>query len=765
MAKQILISQQSKTNPPNQAPRFISIRWRFITPLFLVVLTVAMTGAYLIARNISGGLEVSQTNVLLQSSRAVADRSGQLYDYHRQEAQRAAFTVGVKDAVRDYRPNDLEPILESLVRVSGLDSLIVVDSAGHELVGILRVETQGISDFSVSSATDLSQQPIIRSILDETSIEAVAFMTTPQGMLLYTAAPIYDGDTIIGVALVGQQLESVLADLRSSAVADLTLYGPDGTLLQTTFSLTENWNSLALSPEVFNQALAAENSLPLSEFFIAEAKYQGTAQPFIFGPNRLGVIGVAMPDHIPFITEAGRQLTALLAAVLAGTVVVVAFAGMSYFAGKAERIAQVADELASGQSAARTHLRPTDEISAIGYALDQYAGYAQERQDELQQELRRQRREAAHLTRVLESIPDGVIVQDAEGRVITMNDRARALLGSQRVFRSAGLHELTAVVAHNLGPALAPGIYTLGHPHRINLDERLLSAQAAAIMSITDHRIGTVILLRDITEQVLQEHQRDILLRQIAQHIQSPLAKMGQLGMLSDSNMVNAFAREITRQAVALQKMIVDMRELALVDTLGIQRRQQPLQLELLIWAVANEWRQIAQANQLTMRIIIECKGLFVLGDEKRLRWAIGNIIDNAIKYNLPGGTLTLEINEESNGMAQLRVRDNGVGIAREERPFLFTRFYRGTPVTSDGKMIRAPGMGQGLYIAKQIFESHGGSILIKTSQRIGTAVYISLPLTAPTGLEISRAPVGWEGETIQLPENFLIELDQNKPR
>ncbi len=69
---------------------FISVRWRFITPLFIVVLLVAMIGTYILARNISGGLEVSQTNVLLQSSRSVADRANQLYDYHRQEAQREA---------------------------------------------------------------------------------------------------------------------------------------------------------------------------------------------------------------------------------------------------------------------------------------------------------------------------------------------------------------------------------------------------------------------------------------------------------------------------------------------------------------------------------------------------------------------------------------------------------------------------------------------------------------------------------------------------
>jgi signal transduction histidine kinase len=281
-------------------------------------------------------------------------------------------------------------------------------------------------------------------------------------------------------------------------------------------------------------------------------------------------------------------------------------------------------------------------------------------------------------------------------------------------------------------------------------------------MSMADYRIGTVVILRDMTDQVLLERQRDILLQHLARSVQQPLAGMGQLGLLSGSDMVNAFAREISRQAVALHKMIVDMRELALVDGGSVERRQRPLHLETLIWAVANEWRQVAQANKLTMHLLIERKDLFVLADERRIRWAIGNIIDNAIKYTPCGGALTLEIKEESDGMANLRVRDNGVGIARQERPYVFTRFYRGRPVGPDGHEIRVPGMGQGLYIAKRIFESHGGSIQIKTSQRVGTAVYMSLPLTAPVGLEMPYLSANMEGETMQLPEDFLVELEQD---
>src|SRR5690606_251964 len=126
---------------------------------------------------------------------------------------------------------------------------------------------------------------------------------------------------------------------------------------------------------------------------------------------------------------------------------------------------------------------------------------------------------------------------------------------------------------------------------------------------------------------------------------------------MSNERMINEFAREISRHAAALQKMIVDMRELTRYKPEDVQNKQRPLRAETLMLAVANDWRQIAQAANLDLRLMIERRGVFVLGDESRLRWAIGNIVDNAIKYTPAGGALTLEIREVLDGLLHMRVR------------------------------------------------------------------------------------------------------------
>lgn len=730
-------------------PRFISLQWRFILPLFIVLLVVAMSGAYLLANNVGGNMQIPQENILLQSSGAISERAAALYGQQRQEAQRVAFTVGVDEAVQDGDAEALAELLTAPARLAQLDSVIVTDAGGVEILGLLRVGSQEQSDYALSTGTDLSDQPVVQGVLKDAYIGATGLLRTAENTLLYTAVPISRNGKTVGVALVGQRLEAVLANLRGSTVIDVTFYGPDGALARTTLPLNDNTlAALHLAPESFNRALVGAQ--PVQPLMIGSQSYKTSAFPFQFGPNVLGVMAAIAPDSIPSLAEMGRQITGLVMALIAGTVVIVVFTGVNMMVvSRVNRVTKVANELTSGQAFTRTHMQATDEIGAVGQALDRYADYVQERQDELRASLRRQRRETEHLTAVLQSLPDGIVVQDNDGRVLLMNEPAKKLLGSHRVFRSSGLGDLTAAVTDVLGAPLAPGIYMLGDPRRVELDDKMISAQAAAVLDLSNERVGTVIVLRDITNEVRLERARDALLNRFVQTAQKPLAEMARAE--ANRQPQAALPRELARHAVTLQKLIAEMRELSGVDAPGIREGQRPLLLDTLIWTVANEWRQIALAANLTLDVMIEHKGLHVLGDERRLRWAIGNLVDNAIKYTPPGGKISLDIRGESNGYALLRVRDNGVGIAPEELPHVFTRFYRGSPTTPAGRAIQAPGMGQGLTVARQIIEAHGGRIELRSKLQQGTAVFLALPLTASVSLELPQLQVDMEGETVQI--------------
>lgn len=734
-------------------PLFIPLRWRVTLPVFILVLIIVMVGAYLVTNRLSSGLGISQTNILLESSRAISERAAALYERQRADAQRVAFTVGVPDAIANANAEALQTILEGTTRLSNLDGVIVTDANGREVLGLLRVQTPEITDYAVSTGTDLSAESIIHAVVDDGYVGATGLLRTPQGVLLFTAVPVNTETGLAGVVLVGQSLNNALTELQGSAMADVAFYDPDGALLQTTYPASDSvLGDLAIPSELYAQAVVAGGQIPVQTLTIDGSLYEAAYFPLNYGPNTLGVAAALLPDNIPYATEMGRQLTSLLLAGLAAGVVVIVFVAVARLTARVERVTQVAEALALGDRKARTHMQSSDEIGTMGRALDRYADVNQKQQDALRETLRRQRRETAHLTAVLESLPDGIVVQDLEGRVILMNEPARTLLGSQRVFRSANLDALGAVVTDTLGPALAPGLYTLGDPRQVDLGDRMLNAQAAAVLNMSKHRVGTVLVLRDITDEVRRERAREKVLDRMMQEVQQPLSEAAQgVSMPVRTTPISEFAREITRNAVALQKLVVEMRELAHNNAQDLKRHQRPLHLETLVWKLANEWRQVAQAANLKLHIMIEHKGQFVLGDERRLRWAVGNVIDNAIKYTPASGSLSLEIRPEANGMAQLRVRDNGVGISDEDLRHMFTRFYRGTPINKDGQPLRVPGTGQGLAVAKDIVEAHGGVIQVKSKVGVGTAVYIALPLTASIGLALPQLSMDLDGETVRL--------------
>jgi signal transduction histidine kinase len=448
------------------------------------------------------------------------------------------------------------------------------------------------------------------------------------------------------------------------------------------------------------------------------------------------------------LQPAARTLALMTGATVAAAAVIAVFVAASTVTRRVRRLTGTLEQLASGQSTVRAGLAPRDEVGRAGVLLDRYAETVQERQDELRAQLRRRRNEVTGVNAILQAMPDGVIALDMDGRVILMNAPARNLLGSAG--HAPELQELTAIVTDTLGAALAPGVYALGNPQRIHLNEKLLSAQAAAVMSGDVTRIGTVIVLRDITEQVRQERQRETLLRRLENEVHRPLITLLQRQHRAgafDDPALQELARELTQHTSALQQVMGELTDFSSLEPSVVEREQKPLPLETLVWAVANEWRQVARAQHLTMNVIIGEKGLFVLGDERRLRWALGHLVDNAIKFTPHGGSITLELLGEEEQAAHIRIRDTGVGINEEDMRSVFTRFYRGRPARDDGSLIQTPGTGQGLYVARQVIESHGGLIRLRSKVGVGTAVYVSLPLTSSVGFTLGDL----DGETVPM--------------
>jgi signal transduction histidine kinase len=180
------------------------------------------------------------------------------------------------------------------------------------------------------------------------------------------------------------------------------------------------------------------------------------------------------------------------------------------------------------------------------------------------------------------------------------------------------------------------------------------------------------------------------------------------------------FLTIIDEEADRLRELIDNLMDSSRLQAGTLQISIQPLRLETLLRDIA--LRSTSRNDGLKIGLKIATHGLQVKGDPTRMAQVFDNLLNNASKY-APGSPITISL-DVADHFAQIRVTDQGPGIAPEHIESLFRRFYR---VPNNNTSVR--GTGLGLYICRQIVEAHGGQILVESNLGQGTSFIIRLPL------------------------------------
>lgn len=176
---------------------------------------------------------------------------------------------------------------------------------------------------------------------------------------------------------------------------------------------------------------------------------------------------------------------------------------------------------------------------------------------------------------------------------------------------------------------------------------------------------------------------------------------------------------EAGREADRLGRLVADLLALARADA-GAELRRDPVDLDAVVLDSFQTARALANGRTLQLDPFEPTR---TCGDEDRLRQVVLILLDNALKYTPPGGTVTLGLQQRGERV-EIFVRDTGVGIALDDLPHVFERFYRADPARG-----RDPGgTGLGLAIARWIVEQHQGTIGIESAPGQGTQVAVYLP-------------------------------------
>ena len=344
--------------------------------------------------------------------------------------------------------------------------------------------------------------------------------------------------------------------------------------------------------------------------------------------------------------------------------------------------------------------------------------------DTIQQQMDLLRQRQTEFAALTDNMSEGFLLLDRQGHVLSHNSGALRLLGAEE---PEG--EVNALVLNRDEPfrqAVDEVLSGRRSQQLLHLNGRYCRLLANPVLD-GGEPAGAVLVLLDVTEQEQREELRREFTANVSHELKTPLTSISGIAEIMRSGMVKpqdiqSFADDIYQEAHRLIALVEDIIRLSRLDEGAETLERENVNLFTLAQEVGRRLDPAAQKAGVTLRVMgrsVEVNGMPSVLDEM-----VYNLCDNAIKYNRPGGTVTVTVAPDGNGAAELTVEDTGIGIPLEDQSRVFERFYRVDK--SHSKAIG--GTGLGLSIVKHGASLHGADIRMDSQVGRGTSIQLSFP-------------------------------------
>jgi PAS domain S-box-containing protein len=345
--------------------------------------------------------------------------------------------------------------------------------------------------------------------------------------------------------------------------------------------------------------------------------------------------------------------------------------------------------------------------------------------------LRKEQEEASRSQAILEAVADGVLVTGPDNRITFVNKSTERILTLEESKLLGGpLDSFAGLFGNAITTWLEtirrwsedPSSYQTGdsYAEQLELENGRIALVHLAPVILQNDFLGTVSIFRDITHEVEVDRLKSEFVATVSHELRTPMTAikgyvdvlvMGAAGALNE-NQVHFL--EIVRNNIdRLNILVGDLLDVSRMESGRVTLNPQPVDLREVAEEVIQEVkrRSETESKPMALELDVPMKIPPVVGDTERVRQIIGNLVDNAYNYTPENGTIRVGIHQE-NGDIQVDVQDNGVGIAPEDQPRVFERFYRG----EHPLVLATPGTGLGLPIVRQLIEMHHGRIWLTST-------------------------------------------------
>ncbi|SDG18279.1 ATP-binding protein [Desulfosporosinus hippei] len=440
------------------------------------------------------------------------------------------------------------------------------------------------------------------------------------------------------------------------------------------------------------------------------------------------VIGsVLLHSPVTGINATVNKAVRILAISLLGALVLALGLGIFYsllFTRPLKAMNLTALEMTQGNYSVKTGVKREDELGQLGNSLDLLAGKLGYTINQLFQE-------KGKLKDIIGSISDGIVAFDMTLKPISINSALSEIMSRPHPYLNEDIEkdlneleieaQLTKVMEEKKTSQVLKD--WLG---------KKLMFTLSPIVDNSGMVTGSVALVQDISKSERLEQLRRDFVANVSHEFRTPLTVIrGSLeamvdGTVENSEEIKRYHQRMLSETRGLERLVGDLLELSRLQSGKIKMNKEKLYIPNLLEDVVRNFETIAGRKGIKVEYLAKQDIPAFAGDYDRLRQLLVIFLDNAVKYSPANTTVTVATSLLDIKTLSIIIRDQGYGIAPEELPYIWDRFYKTDKSRNSG------GTGLGLAIAKHLIELQNASVSVQSELEMGTVVEIKLPLGNP---------------------------------